>query len=313
MRNRGQRLRLDREQQTSGLATGRLDATAAPQRDSVSTAIHPMAASLLDLQRLAGNRAVAAEIGSWRNGRVVIGVSNVDLKAHPSQPPNGVREIRESRGGGGLLGRTVASIDPAPPLLRADAPTKVDKGWTCQAVPARAPEPYLEEWWPTAGLHEMYPHVYLDVSKEWEDRLKAGEDEHVSDHTLGWQVTWGTVSQTIADLAAAPGPVQPTEEAARTDLWKRFGAALPADLRPKGNAPSDDAQTAQWGFESSTSLFRRLFMGTKARDQRGWHTTTSELDRQEGNDEIRHVAGDTQIGTVSSEDLIGELRGKTGH
>jgi hypothetical protein len=311
MRHRRQRLRLDREPLRSDGAVGQLGATAAPRRNSVSTPIHPLATSLLELQRLAGNRAVAAEIGSWRNGRVVIGVSNVDLKAHPSQPPNGVREIRESRGGGGLLGRTVASIDPAPPLLRADTPAKVDSGWTCQAIPARAPEPYLEEWWPTAGRHEMYPHVYLDVSKEWEERLKAGEDEHVGDHTLGWQLTWGTVSEAIADLARVPGPVQPTEEAARTDLWKRFSAALPPDLRPQGNAPTDDAQTAQWGFAPSTSLFRRLFLGTKARDQRGWHTTTSELGRQEGQDgkdEIRHVAGDTRIGEVSSEDLIGEIR-----
>ena len=313
MRNRAQRARLDGEQPSSDLVIGRSNATAIPRRASVSSSVHPLAASLLELQRLAGNQAVATEIGAWRNGRVVVGVSNVDLKAHPSPAPNGVREIRESRGGGGLLGRTVASIDPTPPLLRAEAPVKVDKGWTAQARPSRTPEPYLEEWWPTAGRHEMYPHVYLDVSQEWEDRLKAGEDEHVSDHTLGWQVTWGKVSQTIADLAAAPGPVQPTEEDAHKDLWKRFGAALPADLRPNGDGPSDDAQVAKWGFEPSTSLFRRLFMGTKARDQRGWHTTTSELDHKDGNDEIRHVAGNTQIGTVSSEDLIGELRGRAGH
>ena len=303
MRNRGQRLSTDRQALGSNLGSGR----------SSSTAGHPITTSLLDLQRLAGNQAVAAEIGSWRNGRVVIGVSNVDLKAHPSPPPNGVRAIRESRGGGGLLGRTVASIESAPPLMHADAPVKVDKGWTSQAIPARAPEPYLEEWWPTAGRHEMYPHVFLDVSQEWEDRLKAGEDEHASDHTLGWQVTWGTISRTIAELAKAPGPAQATEEAARADLWKRFRAALPADLRPNGDTPSDDAQTAQWGLEPSTSLFRRLFMGTKARDQRGWHTTTSELDHQDGNDEIRHVAGETRIGQVSSEDLIAELRAKAGH
>ena len=216
MRNRGQRLSTDRQALGSNLGSGR----------SSSTAGHPITTSLLDLQRLAGNQAVAAEIGSWRNGRVVIGVSNVDLKAHPSPPPNGVRAIRESRGGGGLLGRTVASIESAPPLMHADAPVKVDKGWTSQAIPARAPEPYLEEWWPTAGRHEMYPHVFLDVSQEWEDRLKAGEDEHASDHTLGWQVTWGTISRTIAELAKAPGPAQATEEAARADLWKRFRAPL---------------------------------------------------------------------------------------
>ena len=302
MRTRGQRLRLDREQATTG------SAPAAAR--SPGPAAHPLASSLLELQQLAGNRAVAAEIGSWRNGRVVLGASSVDLKAHPSPPPDGVRKIRESRNGGGLLGRTVASIDPTPPLLRPTAPVKVDGGWTTQAVPARAPEPYLETYWPTAGRHEMYPHVFLEVSAEWEDRLKAGEDEHVSDHTLGWKLTWGAISDAIAELARAPGPPQPNEEAARKDLWTRFKAALPPDLRPRGAEPADDAQTTVWGFSPSTTVFQRLFGATKARDHRGWHTTTSELDHQTGDDEFRQVDGTTRIGEVSSEDLLAEIRAR---
>lgn len=304
MRTRGQRLGLQREQLTS-----LSDPLTTRQRGPIGSGTHPLAASLLELQQLAGNRAVAAEIGSWRNGRVVIGASNVDVKTHPSAPPDGVRKIRESRNGGGLLGRTVASIDPSPPLLRADAPVKVDHGWTCQAIPARAPEPYLETYWPTAGRHEMYPHVYLDVSADWEGRLKAGEEEHVSDHTLGWQVTWGAVSEAIANLAQSPGPALPTEDGARKDLWKRFKGALPGDMRPKSAEPTDEAQQAEWGFEPSTTLFQRLFGATKARDHRGWHTTTSELDHQAGDDEFRTVGGTTRIGEVTSEDLISEIRG----
>jgi hypothetical protein len=123
MRARGQRLRLDRAQ-----ATSLSDPMTAPPHGPVGSGVHPLATSLLELQRLAGNRAVAAEIGSRRNGRVVLGVSNVSLKEHPSAPPDGVRQIRESRNGGGLLGRTVASIDPSPPLLRAQTPVKVDHG-----------------------------------------------------------------------------------------------------------------------------------------------------------------------------------------
>jgi hypothetical protein len=305
MRTRGQRLRLQQEQMSSVPGSMTMD------RRPVGSSTHPLASSLLELQHLAGNRAVSAQIGSWRNGRVVIGASNVDIKTHPSGPPDGVRKIRESRNGGGLLGRTVASIDPSPPMLRAEAPVKVDHGWTCQSIPVRTPEPYLETYWPTAGRHEMYPHVFLDVSAEWEDRLKAGEAEHVSDHTLGWQVTWGNVSEAIGNLAQAPGPVLPTEEAARKDLWTRFVAAVPADLRPKGAEATDEAQKAEWGFEPSTSLFKRLFGATKARDQRGWHTTTSELDHKTGDDEFRTVGGATRIGEVSSEDLIGEIRGAT--
>lgn len=305
MQTRGHRLRLDREATRSIAGPG-----TTTRRGSGSTVLHPLASSLLELQHLAGNRAVAAEIGSWRNGRVVIGASNVDIKTHPSGPPEGVRKIAESRGAsGGLLGRTVSSIDPSPPLLRAEAPVKVDHGWTCQPKPTRAPEPYLESWWPTAGRHEEHPHVYLDISSEWEGRVKAGEEEHISDHTLAWQVTWAKVSETIGDLAKAPGPVQPTEDAARQDLWKRFAAALPADMRPEGAEPTDEAQNAAWGFDESTSLFKRLFAATAARDHRGWHTTTSELDHMSGKDEIRIVGGQTRVGEVSSEDLIAEKRG----
>ncbi len=303
MRTRGHRLRLDREQSALGGELARVGSS--PIRPS----IHPTATSLLDLQHLAGNRAVAAEIGSWRNGRVVFGSSQVVLKTHPSDPPDGVRQIRESRGGGGLLGRTVASVDASPPLLRAEQPVQTDKGWTTRAVPARAPEPYLEQWWPTAGRHEMFPHIYLDVTQEWQARVKAGEDEHVSDHTLGWQVTWGMIAETISALAHAPGAAFPTEEAARQDLWKRFCAALPADLRPRGDEISDEAQAAQWGFDPKTTVFRRLFGATKARDERGWHTTSSELDHKVGDDEFRQIGGQTRIGEVSSEDLIGEIRG----
>ncbi|MGH2465472.1 MAG: hypothetical protein ACRDGI_08425 [Candidatus Limnocylindrales bacterium] len=304
MRSRGQRLQLDRDQVGPvGQSAGRSSALVMPS-------LHANAMSLLDLQRLAGNQAVAAEIGAWRNGRMVIGVSGVDLKTHPSDPPGGVRAIRESRGGGGLLGRTVASIDQAAPLLRAAPATKTDKGWTAQAHPTRVPEPYLEQWWPTAGRHEMFPHVYLDVSAEWEGRIKAGEDEHARDHTVGWQVTWGAVGEAVNELAKAPGPILPTEEAATTDLWKRFKAALPADLRPRGDEPSDEAQQAIWGFDPKTTIFRRLFGATTARDTRNWHTTTSELDHQDGQDEIRQVAGDVHINETSSEDLIAEFRAK---
>jgi len=311
MRHRGQRLRLQREQASRTGVASRSFGVGTQAGGPLTSRVRSEAASVLDLQARAGNRAVAARVGSWRNGRVVIGASNV-LNVHPMGPADGVRKIRESRGGGGLLGRTVASIDPVPPLLRPEAPAKTDAGWTTRAIPAPAPEPYLEEYWPTAGRHEMYPNIYLDVSPEWEERIKAGEDEHVADHMLGWRSTWATVADAIGELSKAPGSPKATEDAARADLWKRFVCALPADLRPAGAQPTDEAQTARWGFEPSTTMFRRLFEATVARDRSGWHTTTSELDHAEGPNEYRQVAGDTHIGETSSEDLIGQARAKAG-
>ncbi len=94
-------------------------------------------------------------------------------------------------------------------------------------------------------------------------------------------------------------------------MWRRFVGSLPADLRPKGHEPTDEAQTAVWGFEPRTTTFRQLFDATTARDHRGWHTTSSDLDHMEGPDEVRHVAGATaRIGEVSSDDLIAEFRGR---
>ncbi len=308
VRLRGQHLRRS-DQRSAPAADVQRSRTGAIRAGAIGTE----ASSILDLQRKAGNQAVAAEIGAWRNGRKVVGVADAGVTLHPSAPPDGVRQIREGRGGGGLLGRTIASIDPSAPLLRAEAPVKTDGGWTARAAGVRVPEPYLEEFWPTAGRHEQYPHVFLDVSRDWEQQLHAGEDEHAADHTTAWQATWGVVGEAINRLAKAPGKPQPTEDAARADLWTRFVGCLPADLRPKGSEPTDEAQNAAWGFDPKTTLFRRLFDATRVRDTRGWHTTGSELDHMDGSDEIRTVSANTsQIGTVSSADLIAELRGGAG-
>lgn len=305
MRSRGQRLR--RRAEAASVATGLAGDIRRGGAD-----VGTEARSILDLQRRAGNRAVASQVGAWRDGRVVIGTAET-VVAHPSGPPDGVRQIRESRGGGGLLGRTVASIDPSPPLLRAEAPTKTAAGWTARAAPVRVPEPYVEEYWPTAGRHEMFPHVHLEVSRDWADQLHAGEDEHVSDHMAAWRATWGVVGDAINDLAKTPGAPQPSQDAARHDLWKRFCHALPPDLRPKASEPDDAAQTAVWGYDPATTLFRRLFEATRLRDQRGWHTTGSELDHLEGRDEVRTVSAMTsQFGAVSTADLLAEVRGGAG-
>jgi hypothetical protein len=266
---------------------------------------------LLELQRLAGNQAVVAAIGSWRNGRIVMGVEHSDLKLHPSAPPDGLGKMRALKNGQGILGLTIRSIEPSPPLLRPEAPVQTEAGWTCKTRKTRVPEPYFEVYWPTKGRHAVSPGITLDVGADWDAKLKQGEDEHVEDTTLGWQQTWGQVGAKVNELAQAPGPPKPTEAEARRDLWARFAHSLPKDLRPTGAEPSEEAQTAKWGFEPKTTLFRRLFDATVARDTRNWHLpgTTVEFD---GKNEIRSlVDGSSKIGEVKSEDLIKEIRAKT--
>jgi hypothetical protein len=278
------------------------------------------AGTILDLQRLAGNRAVSASIASARSahadgraggsgGRAVV-VGRIKLDAKPKGPPGGLKAIREMKGGRGILCNTIASIDPSPPLMRPETPQKTEAGWTCRSRTTRVPQPYFDEYWPTAGRHTLAPHIYLDVTDEWEGKLKQGEDEHVADSTLGWEVTWGRVAKAVDALAKKPGKPQPTEEAARLDLWQRFARCLPADLRPAGASPTEEAQLARWGFEPKTTLFRVLFGATEARDLRNWHLPETDTDIV-GKDEFKTLkAGGSRIGQVTPEELIKEFRAK---
>ena len=59
----------------------------------------------------------------------------------------------------------------------------------------------------------------------------------------------------LADGEPARGA---TAAAAIRASWAAFRDALPPLLKPAGEEPSDDAQTARWGWEPATSAFRRL-------------------------------------------------------
>jgi len=294
------RLRLDR------VAAG----SAPPHR--LARAISPavgQAMSVLDLQRLAGNRAVAAELGSMREGRRVVAVGHA-VNVVPSAPPKGLQEIRATKGGRGILGNTVTSIEPSPPLLRPEPPTKTAEGWTSRARRARVPELDFEVLYPTAGRHELAPHNFLDVTEHWSEQIHEGEKEHVEDGLLAWQSTWKLIGKVIEALAKESGPAQPSSEAATLDLWRRFVSKLPSDLRPEGDAPTEESQTAKWGMDEKT-LFRTLLGATTRRDTRSWHAPSVDIDHIEGKDEYKTLSkGNSRIREVTPEDLLSEVRAK---
>ena len=244
------------------------------------------AGTLAAIARTAGNRAVAGLVSEVR----------ADF---PLDPPEGIRQIRAVARGGGTLGHTRLSLDPTPPLFRLPAPTATDGGFTVKPGRTRAPELAFEVRWPMPGRHTLYEgrtaegevaNTYLDVTSDWSTRIANGENEHVQDQSIAWRDTWQRVADVTNHLADGEPARGATAAAAIRASWAEFRDALPPLLKPAGEEPSDDAQTARWGWEPATSAFRRLVGESKrARDDSQWHTPSGELDHMEGHHEIRTV------------------------
>jgi hypothetical protein len=235
----------------------------------------------------------------------------IQLDLKPAAPADGLRSIRARKGGAGILGLTLRGIEDAPPLFRPEPPVKGEAGWTARPRPiGSVPEPILEEYWPTKGRHKIAGHTFVDIDDEWAGRLKAGEDEHSSDARLAWELTWKKTADTINRIAKQPGPPASTPEAATKGLWKRYVAALPSDLRPEGDSPSDEAQRAVLAVRAGT-FFAWLWEATIVRDTRNYHEPRTKPADAAGRDTISVVvAGDSRIPGPTSEELLADLRPK---
>jgi hypothetical protein len=278
------------------------------------SALAPEQERVLELQRLAGNAAVASAIGSIgqrRSGRVVTDVRPIKIDRRPSPPADGLKTIRAKKKGAGIMGYTIRSIDDRPPMFRPEQPVRTEAGWTAKPRSiANLAEPFFEEYWPTKGRHLLAEHQYMEIDGDWEEKLKVGEDQHVTDTTLAWEQTWKTIAGIINALAAAKGPApQGSEDAARAELAKRFVKALPEDMRPEGGNPTEPAQREVWGADQGT-LFRWMWDTTVVRDTRDYHTPGTAA-VEAGKDDIRKlVVGQSNIPGPTSVDLIKELRQK---
>ena len=229
--------------------------------------------SVLDLQRLAGNAAVTRALAAGRASGLVTSVDAIELKREGMSPKLGVQQIREHTKNKMTLALTQRGIENTPPIMRPEPAEKTKDGFTTRTHKVSSiPEPMIHEWWPKEGLHTLGDGSYLDVTHDWEDKLAEGEDEHRDVAKLAWELTWKTVQDTINKFAEKPGPSEPTPEAAQKALWKRYVAALPKDLQPAGDVPSDAKQREILEVRPGTFM-AWMWEITVARDQRMYHET----------------------------------------
>jgi hypothetical protein len=246
-------------------------------------------------------RATAlADIGAAAGNGAVVELVTRARTDFPLDPPQGVREIRRI-GGGGQLGHCRTFMPADPPLFRLGNPETVEGGVGIRPRRTRAPEFDFHVRYPMPGRHLLYEsrtaegaeaNIWLDVSSDWSNRLKGGEEDHVEDQSIARNDTWGRVVEAANRLADGPPIVAASPDEARRAAWARFVRSLPPLLRPDGAEPTEEAQLAKWGPEVRTSVFRQLVGESKlARDDSQWHTPSADLDHMDGAAEIR-VVGD---------------------
>ena len=229
--------------------------------------------SVLELQRLAGNAAVAQALAEGRGSGRVTSVDAIEITREGMSPELGVQQIREHTRNKATLALTQRGIENSPPIMRPESAEKTKGGYTTRTRKVSSiPEPMIHEWWPKQGLHVLGEGSYLDVTKDWEDKLRDGEDEHRDDAKLAWELTWKKVQDTINKFSDKPGPAEPTPEAAQKALWKRYVAELPKDLQPAGDVPSDAKQREILEVRPGTFM-AWMWEITVARDQRMYHET----------------------------------------
>lgn len=272
--------------------------------------------SVLELQRLAGNAAVANALAEGRGSGRVTSVDAIEITRQGMPPELGVQQLREHATNKQSLALTRRSILDEPPMMRPEPAEKVKDEYTTKAQKVRSiPEPQIEEWWPKEGFHKLLDGSYLDVDHDWEKKLEEGEDEHRDDARLAWEKTWKTVQQTINKFADKPGQPEASPEAAKNALWKRYVAALPKDLQPEGEVPSDAKQRDVLSVRPGTFM-AWMWEITVVRDTRMYHETTTGARSPSSTKEPPKGASavgiaqhpDFQIKGPTSEALIEEVR-----
>jgi hypothetical protein len=251
-----------------------------------------------DLQGTAGNAATAQLVGLTRTDR-------------QQQPPAGLRALMDASGPGNR-GLTRTSYGSDAPLFRIRRTEQVGETWHVKPGDVRLTPPDHEVWWPAPGRHRIGDYgrgsQILEVTEEWSNRIKMGEDEHVADSDLAWEMTRGRVASVINEMAAGDDFTGTTMDEARAAAWREFKRRLPAPMRPEGDQPSNEAQEAKWGFEPRTTIFRQMMRVTRqARDLSGWHTPEESMHAMEGENRIDHLAdGTSRIPGTATPQLMQE-------
>ena len=278
--------------------------------------LSPEQEQMLQLQRLAGNDAVSKALAEGRSQGLVTSVDAIELTREGRDPENGIKSIREQTQNKATIALTQRGIRDEPPIMRPDPPRKTDKGWKATAKKVdNVPEPMLKEYWPTKGLHKIAEANYLYVEDDWAKKLEKGEDEHVSDAKLAWELTWKKVQTTINDLSKEPESGEADGPAATAALWRRYKQALPKDLQPEGDQPSDAKQRDVLAVRPGT-FFAWMWEITVARDGRMYHETKSVPTKAERNAPKDSIVQDIEgypqfeVDKQKSDAFIEEIRKK---
>ena len=272
--------------------------------------------SILELQALAGNAAVARALADGQGSGRVTTVDTMDLVREGMPPEKGVEQIREKTTNKMTIALTQRGIGPYPPIMRVQSPEKVKDGYVARTQKVGSiPEPEVKEYWPKQGLHKLPGNSWLDVEPEWEEKLRDGEDEHGRDAKLAWELTWKLVQDTINRFAEKGGPPEATPEAATKALWKRYVRALPKELQPAGEMPTEGKQRDVLDVKPGT-FFAWMWEITVARDQRMNHSTKTvpamspkKVPKGAMVSTIDKLP-DFQVPGKTSEDFIAEIRAK---
>ena len=261
------------------------------------------------LQRLAGNRAVAAslsEIGRVAAaGRAVAVVGKPTSKA--AAAPDGAEQILSTEGAFRAAGVTTLPAPGAPDLV-VGSPTQQGGQWRASIQPASVTPDRATSLYPGPGVHHMSPDAvgqarHRDVTPAASDEIKDGEEEHLLDLEWARHFAYDTTADTINTVAAGPPSTGATAEQAREAACQAVRSALPAQARwPDGTEP-----ITHW-----RRLYGQLVSVTRERDTpKRWHSISTEIvmdpaEKRRLNLPVadglyRYVAGSTQVGAHPSE------------
>jgi hypothetical protein len=256
----------------------------------------PVATSLEHIQRL------AAEALQQSGRRAFFAGTSKPLDA-----PGGVGKIlvlSASKDAGGITLTENAAAYTTPVLETRPSHEKVGLNFVHYAtvVKVKAEDVVHESYYPAPGDH-LRPGLsyqqkgqtidrYLRITDEISELMRQGEEEHLADAKLAFDLTYGLIADKINSMVGrrfgpAPNPTA-ADQLAQTELNRM----LPVQL---GVTP------ANW-----VKVLDRLLKMTIKRDNEGWHTLSPRYPTVEGNREISELqkTSTTRIGTVPSSDVV---------
>ncbi len=226
-------------------------------------------------------------------------------------PPDGMALINKRRSETGALGftggltqvqssgafRAPAWVVQAEPQRSGEKTT-----WSAKVKPTTTEAPEHESWYAEKGLHER-PGMgtekdgktcprYWEVSGDMSRTIRQGEQEHLDDVAMAFNLTYERIAGAINELAKAPIGPAPSSDEARAMAKQRLEERLPKEL---------GANPSLWDAKLDT-----LLLATLVRDQKSWHTLTNDPPREEGCSVVDpvDVTPSFAVGKHKSEELV---------